>query len=243
MGKSLKLAIPAALLAAGAFALPATPALADPGTSGTTQAAMTPAEARALAAQDPAFAAALRAAVIEKAQNDPAFRAELIAAIAEQMKTDANLREAIRAALAADPAFRAAIAAEMRRVAAANSSSAGQRIVQIARSRIGGYYTSGGEGPWGFDCSGLTQWVYAQYGVSLPHYSGSQAGYGTPVSLSNLRPGDLMFWGSGASRHAAIYSGNGMIIHAPSSRYGVVEQPLSSQFNYKNDYYGARRIV
>ena len=72
------------------------------------------------------------------------------------------------------------------------------------------------------DCSGFTMQIMARYGVSLPHSSRGQAGYGRSVSTSELQPGDLIFYGSGSSiSHVAIYIGNGQIVHASNSRDGI----------------------
>ncbi|MGW4954680.1 C40 family peptidase, partial [Streptomyces parvulus] len=65
-----------------------------------------------------------------------------------------------------------------------------------------------------FDCSGLTQWAYAQAGVGLPRTSQAQSGTGRRVSLSEARPGDLVAYRDDAS-HIGMYAGNGQVIHAP----------------------------
>jgi peptidoglycan DL-endopeptidase CwlO len=88
--------------------------------------------------------------------------------------------------------------------------------VAAAESQLGVPYVWGGESPGvGFDCSGLTSWAWGQAGVSLPHYSGSQMADTTPVPVSDLEPGDLLFYGPGGSEHVAMYIGNGEMIEAP----------------------------
>ena len=78
-------------------------------------------------------------------------------------------------------------------------------VVGIAMRYLGVPYRWGGASPSGFDCSGFTMYVYAQIGVSLPHYTGSQWGMGTPVSRDQLEAGDLVFFnGLG---HMGIYVG------------------------------------
>ena len=72
-----------------------------------------------------------------------------------------------------------------------------------------------GAGTVGFDCSGLTAWSWGQVGVGLPHYSGAQMGDSTPVPISDLQPGDLLFYGPGGSQHVAMYVGPGTMIEAP----------------------------
>ena len=102
----------------------------------------------------------------------------------------------------------------------------GERIVDIARTKIGSPYVYGAAGPNAFDCSGFTSWVYAQAGKSIPRTSQAQASAGTPVSLDNIQPGDIVVYYSGAS-HVAIYAGNGMIIDALNDGVPVGERPLS----------------
>ncbi|MEZ3178456.1 C40 family peptidase [Streptomyces pimonensis] len=83
-----------------------------------------------------------------------------------------------------------------------------------ARSALGKPYVWGAEGPSSFDCSGLTQWSYAQAGVALPRTSQAQRYAGRQVPLSAARPGDLVVYRSDAS-HVGMYAGNGQVIHAP----------------------------
>jgi peptidoglycan DL-endopeptidase CwlO len=90
----------------------------------------------------------------------------------------------------------------------------GGRAAQKACSLIGRPYVFGAEGPSSFDCSGLTKIAWASVGVHLEHYTGDQLGEGTPVSRSELQPGDLVFY-YGDYHHVAIYVGGGKIVHAP----------------------------
>ncbi|MEU9352845.1 NlpC/P60 family protein [Streptomyces griseoloalbus] len=83
-----------------------------------------------------------------------------------------------------------------------------------ARSALGRPYVWGANGPAGFDCSGLTQWSYAQAGVALPRTSQAQRYAGRQVPLSEARPGDLVVYRSDAG-HVGMYAGNGQVIHAP----------------------------
>ena len=94
-------------------------------------------------------------------------------------------------------------------------------------------------GPDAFDCSGLTQYAYAAAGVSLPHSSSMQSQLGTPVSVGELRPGDLLVFCSPVS-HVAMYIGNGQMVHASTSSQPVYAAGLSSM---QGDLVGARRIV
>ena len=77
----------------------------------------------------------------------------------------------------------------------------------------------GAAGPGSWDCSGLTMGAWQAGGVALPHYSVAQYDATTPITASQLRPGDLLFWGTssdpGSIHHVALYTGDGMMIHAP----------------------------
>jgi peptidoglycan DL-endopeptidase CwlO len=100
------------------------------------------------------------------------------------------------------------------------TSPGGAGAVQAAESQIGVPYVWGAESPRGsanpgFDCSGLTAWSWGQVGVGLPHYSGAQMADSTPVPVSDLQPGDLLFYGPGGSEHVAMYVGGGSMIEAP----------------------------
>lgn len=90
----------------------------------------------------------------------------------------------------------------------------GNSIVDTAMQFLGVPYVFGGASPTGFDCSGLTSYVYGMHGVSIPRTSYSQASFGTGVSLADALPGDIVVM-NGAS-HVGIYLGNNQMIHAPS---------------------------
>jgi cell wall-associated NlpC family hydrolase len=99
------------------------------------------------------------------------------------------------------------------------------QAVSIAAAKAGDPYVYGAAGPDAFDCSGFTQYVYRQLGVSLPRTAAEQQAAVTPVSQSAARPGDLIFIGSPAY-HAAIYAGNGQIWTAPKSGDVVKLEPI-----------------
>lgn len=103
--------------------------------------------------------------------------------------------------------------------------SAGEQIVEIARTKIGSPYVYGASGPSAFDCSGFTSWVYAQAGKSIPRTSQAQASAGTPVPLDQLQAGDIVAYYGGAS-HVGIYTGHGTIIDALNDGVPVGERPL-----------------
>jgi cell wall-associated NlpC family hydrolase len=113
-------------------------------------------------------------------------------------------------------------------------------VVSYAMSQLGTPYVWGGGAPGGFDCSGLVMWAYAQVGVSLPHSSYAQYGYGVPVSIDQLEPGDLVFFdGLG---HVGMYIGGGQFIHAPHTGDVVKISSLSESW-YAATFVGARRIL
>lgn len=103
-------------------------------------------------------------------------------------------------------------------------------IVNYALQFLGNPYVWGGTSLTnGVDCSGFTMKVMAQYGIYLSHYSGAQANEGRTISMSEIRPGDLLFYASGGTiDHVAIYIGNGQIVHASSPSTGII---ISSAYN------------
>lgn len=117
------------------------------------------------------------------------------------------------------------------------------QIVSEAKKYIGVPYLWGGTTPGGFDCSGFTQYVLKQCGISIPRTTELQYTFGTYISKSQLQPGDLVFlqntYREGIS-HVGIYIGNGQMIHASSSK-GVTVSNLSTSY-YTQHYYGARQL-
>jgi cell wall-associated NlpC family hydrolase len=112
-------------------------------------------------------------------------------------------------------------------------------VVGVAMRYLGTPYVWGGSSPAGFDCSGFVAYVYSQAGVNLPHYSGAQYGYGTPVPRDQLQPGDLVFFdGLG---HVGIYIGGDQFVHAPHTG-DVVKISSMNESWYASTYVGARRI-
>jgi cell wall-associated NlpC family hydrolase len=99
-------------------------------------------------------------------------------------------------------------------------------IISIAQRYFGVPYVWGGAGPSGFDCSGLTMYCYAQIGIGMSHGATDQQRTSTPVALSDLRPGDLIFFGNASfSHHVAIFVEGTTCIEAPRTgdvvRYGT----------------------
>ncbi|WP_337831926.1 C40 family peptidase [Pseudonocardia sp. TMWB2A] len=96
-------------------------------------------------------------------------------------------------------------------------SSDGAQALAQAKQQLGKPYKWGATGPSAFDCSGLMVWAFEQIGVDLPRTSSAQSQMdGTPVSKSQLKPGDLVFFYSPVS-HVGIYAGNGKVLHASTS--------------------------
>lgn len=96
-------------------------------------------------------------------------------------------------------------------------------VVSYALQFVGNRYVWGGTSlEKGVDCSGFTMRILGKYGISLPHSSKAQPSYGTKISASEAKPGDLFFYGSGRSiSHVGIYIGNGQIVHASNKRDGI----------------------
>ena len=115
-------------------------------------------------------------------------------------------------------ASRSSERADISSVPTAPASVTGQALADYALQFQGYPYVSGGNTPSGWDCSGFVQWVFAQFGVSLPHYSGAQMSVGTAVgSIAEAAPGDIIV----NTQHAAIYIGNGMVINALNPAQGT----------------------
>lgn len=108
-------------------------------------------------------------------------------------------------------------------------------LCQYAQQFIGNPYVWGGTSlTHGADCSGFVLSIYARYGITLPHYSGAQAQCGTTVALSDVRPGDLIFYTRGGRiEHVAIYIGNGQVCHASSPRTGIKVSNMYYRTPYK----------
>jgi len=99
-----------------------------------------------------------------------------------------------------------------------------QKVCNFGVKYCGNPYVWGGTSlTGGCDCSGFTMKVFANFGISLPHYSGAQAKMGVKVTTATMKPGDLIFYAnkSGTINHVAIYIGNGQIVHAANRRSGI----------------------
>ena len=104
-------------------------------------------------------------------------------------------------------------------------------VYNVALQYQGVPYVYGGATPAGFDCSGFVMYVYAQFGISLPHSSTGQGAAGTRIALADAQPGDLVIMDG----HDGFYAGNGNILHAPYEGASVRVQPI-----WTSDYYIVR---
>lgn len=108
-----------------------------------------------------------------------------------------------------------------------------QRAVQLAQqfANMNIPYVWGGSTPAGFDCSGLTSYVYGQLGVNIGRNTVAQEGHVTQKAVSQAEPGDLLFWGGhGSTYHVAIYIGNNQYVAAPEPGQNVQVQTINSYF-------------
>lgn len=108
------------------------------------------------------------------------------------------------------------------------ASASASSVAALAMQYVGVPYVWGGSSPSGFDCSGLVSYVYAQFGVSLPHQSEGIRAAGTVVSASEARPGDVVWWPG----HVGIYMGNGMMVDAANESLGVQYAAVYSGATY-----------
>jgi cell wall-associated NlpC family hydrolase len=140
---------------------------------------------------------------------------ELLAQADRLVQTLAGQRQAYLAALAAQRAAVQAPPATPQPVPAPppGDGTAASIAIAAAGSVIGDPYVFGAAGPDAFDCSGLTAWAYAQAGVSLPHSADAQYASYPRVPLSDLQPGDIVYYGN-YGPHVALYVGGGTIVHA-----------------------------
>lgn len=127
-----------------------------------------------------------------------------------------------------------------------SNTTEGERIVAYAKQFLGVPYVYGGASPSGFDCSGLTYYVYKQCGYSIYRTATMQMQNGVAVGRNNLEPGDLVFFyqspSGGTIGHVGMYVGNNEFIHAPNSTTVVKIESLDTSY-YAQRYAGARRIV
>jgi peptidoglycan DL-endopeptidase CwlO len=161
----------------------------------------------------------LAAARTELAKNKKAIQAKLAKAQALLNSLTAQERAKIQDAQAGVP----------QDVNLGNQPASSQRAaaaLAAAKTKLGMPYVWGATGPSSFDCSGLTSWAYAQAGVHLDRTSQQQANDGTRLSMSQLKPGDLVLFYSDL-HHIGLYAGNGMVLHAPKPGASVRFEAMS----------------
>ncbi|WP_326669610.1 C40 family peptidase [Streptomyces sp. NBC_01257] len=113
----------------------------------------------------------------------------------------------------------------------APASGLGGAALQAASTRVGMPYVSGATGPGSFDCSGLTQWAYAQAGAQITRTTYTQINQGTQIARSQLKPGDLVFFSN--TSHVALYAGNNTVLHAPKPGASVRYESMNTVGSYQ----------
>ncbi len=125
-----------------------------------------------------------------------------------------------------------------------SSASTATKVVNTAKRYVGHKYVFGGVGPSGFDCSGFTQYVYKQTGISIPRTTRSQATVGKGLSKPQVSSGDLIVFSDtyqpGPS-HVGICIGNGNFVHAANAQKGVRTDSLNSTY-YNSKFTSGRRL-
>ncbi|MFJ2114547.1 C40 family peptidase [Streptomyces sp. NPDC087850] len=163
--------------------------------------------------------AAERAAAAERATRDAERTA--LAAVSTNSASNSNSTAGSGAGSNASTGSSSASTVTSRATGSAAS------VVAFVQSHIGDAYIMGSTGPNAWDCSGLVQAAYSQIGIDLPRVSQDQSTAGTQVSLSNLQPGDILYWGgAGSAYHTAIYIGDGQFVGAQNPSKGVVQASL-----------------
>jgi peptidoglycan DL-endopeptidase CwlO len=176
----------------------------------------------------------------QEAARERRLRAEAEA----RLRAELRARRAAAQAAAAQPSTpvqsptTAGVVAPPVSVPVVASGAGHPAAASIALRYLGVPYVWGGASPRGFDCSGLVMYVYAQLGISLPHYTVAQWGATSHISLSQAQPGDLVFFdGLG---HVGIYLGNNQFVHAPHT--GTVVQVASLSGYYASALVGVGRV-
>lgn len=188
--------------------------------------------------------AAQQAQVAEIGKRREQLLAELAAARNTTVELERQRREALEAIAARQAEEAAKAAAQSGRPGpsqdSAWSAEGANTAIAFARSKIGLPYIWGGEGPDGYDCSGLTMMAWRKAGKQLTHFAADQYAESTPVSYRHLRPGDLIFWSKTGKAadiyHVAIYLGDDQMIEAP--RPGVAIKQAGLWIMGTPDFYG-----
>lgn len=132
-------------------------------------------------------------------------------------------------------------------VTADDGASNRQKLVDYAEKFLGVRYVYGGESPKGFDCSGFTQYVYSEFGISINRTASTQTRHGTVIGKSDLKPGDLVFFDTNGGHnnvtHVGIYIGSNKFIHAASGSVSAISISSLEESYYARNYMTARRIL
>ncbi|MGW0788246.1 C40 family peptidase [Streptomyces sp. NPDC002911] len=209
-------------------------------TAGLSTSVAASAQATQAVALDLEIQAHENAAAETAAKDAKKAKAEAVRKAEAKKKAEAAAKAKAEAEAEAEAAERASRSAERTTLSASSGSSDSSpsfsssnatgsvaSVIAFAQSQVGDAYVSGGTGPNSWDCSGLVQAAFGTVGVDLPRVSQSQSTAGTQVSLDNLQPGDILYWGgAGSAYHVGIYVGGGQFVGAQNSSTGVVQQSL-----------------
>jgi cell wall-associated NlpC family hydrolase len=166
----------------------------------------------------------LRLAAIEREKQAEARRqAEEL--VRQQQAAEQRRQEAAAATAAQQPTGGSASDTSTTTVPDSSYATKAEKALAFARAQVGKPYVWGATGPDSYDCSGLTQAAWRAAGVTLPRTTYDQVNAGTTVSLSDIQPGDLVFFYDDIS-HVGLYIGNGMMIHAPKPGAYVREESI-----------------
>ncbi|WP_288240627.1 C40 family peptidase [uncultured Bifidobacterium sp.] len=173
-----------------------------------------------------------------KSPAEIAAEAEAAEQARQQAAAAAASRSSYRESVTSSSSEADTSAAQTSTVSAPAGSATGSAIAQYSLQFKGYPYMYGGTSPSGWDCSGFVQYVFAQFGVSLPRTSGAMMSVGSPVgSLAEAQPGDII----ASAGHAAIYIGNGMVMNAMD--YGAGTNTAAVAWVFPGGGYAIRRVV
>lgn len=178
--------------------------------------------------EDAAATTAAKAAKKAKAEAVREAEAKKKAEAAAKAEAEAKAEAALRASRSEARTTLSATSGSTS-VASSSSSATGSAasVISFVKAQVGDAYVSGGTGPNSWDCSGLVQAAFRSVGVDLPRVSQAQSTAGTQVSLSNLQPGDILYWGAaGSAYHVGVYVGGGQFVGAQNPSTGVVLRSL-----------------
>ncbi|MET8419027.1 C40 family peptidase [Streptomyces sp. NPDC005134] len=238
---ALRAGVAGGVLSTIAVAAAAGPAQAEPVTqtiemptltSGLSTAVAASAEATQQVALDLETQAHEDAAATTAAKAARTAKAEAVRKAEAKKKAEAAAKAKAEAALRASRSeARTTLSATSGSTSVASSSSSAtgsaSSVISFVKAQVGDAYVSGGTGPNSWDCSGLVQAAFRSVGVDLPRVSQAQSTAGTQVSLSNLQPGDILYWGgAGSAYHVGVYVGGGQFVGAQNPSTGVVLRSL-----------------